>query len=150
MNGSCATHVHAEGARPVGDFLADPAEPDDAERLAAQLRAGEPLLVPHPALHRGIGGADRARQRQHQRPGVLRDADAVRAGRIHDDDAAIGGGGDVDVVHAGSGAGDHPKPGRGGDQLRIDLRGAANDQRVGVGEVFGQFCGRPLQAAHRR
>jgi hypothetical protein len=35
-----------------------------------------------------IGGGDRARQRQHQRAGVLGDADAVRAGRVDDQDAA--------------------------------------------------------------
>ena len=62
-------------------------------------------------------------------------------GRVHDDDAAIGGGGDVDVVDAGSGAGNHPKPRRRGDQLRVDLRGASHDQRVGVGEVLGQIGG---------
>ena len=136
-------HVHSECARAVGDFLADSAEPDDAERLAAHFGAGETLLVPHASLHGRIGGADRARQREHQCPGVFGHADAVRAGCIHDDDAAIRGGGDVDVVHAGAGTGDYPKPWGGSDELRIDLGRAANDQRVSVGEVLGQFRGRP-------
>ena len=135
--------MHSEGARAVGDFLADSAEPDDAERLAAHFGAGETLLVPHAFFHGRIGGADRARQREHQCPGVFGHADAVRAGCIHDDDAAIRGGSDVDVVHAGAGTGDYPEPGGGSDELRIDLGRAANDQRVSVGEVLGQFRGRP-------
>ena len=53
-------------------------------------------------------GTARAR-REHQRERMLGDADAVGARRIHHEDAARGGGGDVDVVDAGAGAGDHPK-----------------------------------------
>ena len=37
---------------------------------------------------------------------VLGDADAVGAGGVHDEDAAIARGADVDVVHAGAGARD--------------------------------------------
>ena len=51
-----------------------------------------------------IGGRNQPRQRQHQRAGVLGDADAVGAGRVDDQDAARAGGGDVDVVDAGAGA----------------------------------------------
>ena len=47
MNGSCATIVHAEGARAVRDFLADAAEADDAERLAAQLRRRANFFFSH-------------------------------------------------------------------------------------------------------
>ena len=133
---------HAEGPRAVGDFLPDAAKPDDAKRLATHFRAGEPFLVPNAALHRGVGRANGSRERQHQRPGVFGDAHAVRAWSVHHDDAAVGRGGDVDVIHAGSGAGNHPKPRSGGDQLRVDLRGAANDEGVGIGEVLGQFGGR--------
>ena len=51
------------------------------------------------------------------------------------------GGGDVDVVDAGAGAGDHPQLRRGGDELRVDLGRAANDERVGVGEVAASSSG---------
>ena len=64
------------------------------------------LLLPAAVLHRLVGGGHDARQRQHQRAGVLGDADAVGARRIDDQHAAGAGGGDVDVVDAGAGAGD--------------------------------------------
>ena len=147
MKGSWATTLHAEGARAVGHFLADAAEPDDAERLAAKLRAHQALLVPDAALHRGIRGPHRAREREHQRPGVLGDADAVRAWGVHDDDAAVGGGADVDVVDAGAGAGDHPKTWRRGDELfvRPAWRCERSGRRLPRGRAASSFperCGR--------
>ena len=54
---------------------------------------------------------------------------------------AIARGVEVDVVDAGAGAGDDPKAWRRGNQCARDLRGASNDERVGVGEggvEFGQ------------
>ena len=66
-------------------------------------------------IARSAAGTD-ARQRQHQRAGVLGDADAVGAGRVDDEDAARAGGGDVDVVDAGAGARDDPEPRRGVEQ----------------------------------
>ena len=79
MNGSWATMRMPNDARALRDFLADAAEAGDAERLAAQLGAEEALLLPLAVLHRAVGGRNRARQRQHQRAGVLGDADAVGA-----------------------------------------------------------------------
>ena len=83
-----------------GDGLADAAEADDAERLVAELGAEQALLLPALLLHRRVGGGDRPRQREHQREGVLGDADAVAAGRVGDDDAAGARGLEVDVVDA--------------------------------------------------
>ena len=45
---------------------------------------------------------------------------------------------DVDVVDAGAGARDDAQVRRGGQQARVDLRGAADEQRVGVGEIGGR------------
>ena len=135
--------AHAERPRALRHFLADASEAGDAERLPAQLGAEKLLLLPAPFLHRAIGGGDRARQRQHQRAGVLGDADAVGAGRVDDEDAAGAGGGDVDVVHAGAGAGDDAEAGRRVQQRRVHLGRAADEQGVGVGEVGGQDVGRP-------
>ena len=90
----------------------------------------------------GIG----ARQRQHQRAGVLGDADAVRAGRVDDEDAARAGGGDIDVVDAGAGAGDHFQMRRRREQSRIDLRRASNEERVGVRQIDSQLGGRSAGA----
>ena len=75
----------------------------------------------------------------------LGDADAVGAGRVHHDDAAGAGGGDVDVVDAGAGARDRAQLRRGGDERGGDLRGAADDERVGVGEIGGELFGRPAR-----
>ncbi len=125
-------------ARALRHFLADASEPGDAERLAAQLGAEKALLFPAPVLHRVIGGRHRARQRQHQRAGVLGDADAVRARRVDDEDAARAGGGDVDVVDAGAGAGDDAEPRRRVHQRRVHFGRAADEQGVGVGEVGGE------------
>ena len=68
-------------------------------------------------IARSAAGID-ARQREHQRAGVLGDADAVGAGRVDDEDAARAGRGDVDVVDAGAGAGDDAEPRRRVEQRR--------------------------------
>ena len=101
--------AHAERAGALRDFLADAAEPGDAERLASQLGAEEALLLPLRLLHRAVGGRNDAGQRQHERARVLGDADAVGARRVDDEDAARAGRGDIDVVDAGAGAGDDPQ-----------------------------------------
>ena len=109
--------LHLERSRAGRHFLADAAEADDAERLAAQLDTSELLLLPLPCLHGGIGGGQVPRQRQQLRHRELGDADAVRARRVHHDDAALRRGFEVDVVDARAGAGDDPKRGRGGNQV---------------------------------
>ena len=56
--------LHAEGARELGDVPADPAQPDDAHRLAAELRAFESLAIPlsAPQCRRRVGNAPDERQ----------------------------------------------------------------------------------------
>ena len=133
--------AHAERRRPPRDLLADPAEAGEAERLVAQLFAEELLLFPLSLLHRRIGGREVAGERQHLAEREFGHADAVGSGRVHDDDAAAAGGGDVDVVDTGAGAGNHPQPRRGVDDRCGDLGGAANDDRVGVGDIGGRLLG---------
>ncbi len=130
---------HPEGAGALRHLLADAAEAGDAERLAAQLGAEEALLLPLAVLHRPIGGGHAAGERQHQGAGVLGDADAVRARRVDDENAARAGGGHVDVVDAGAGAGDDPELRRRGQQVGGDLRRAADEQRVGVRQRGREF-----------
>ena len=108
------------------------------------------LLVPAAVLHRAIGRRDRPRQRQHQRPGVLGDADAVGAGRVDDENAAGAGGFDVDVVDAGAGARDDPQPRRRGDQRGIDFRRAPHQQRVRIRQIVGQLRPAIGRCGHRR
>ena len=55
-------------------------------------------------------------------------------------------GGDVDIVHAGSGAGDGAQLRRIGDDGRCDFGRAANDQRVGVGEIVCELFRGPAGA----
>ena len=138
MNGSWATtRMPNARARCATSWPMRP-KPGDAERLAAQLGAEETLLLPAAVLHRAIGRRDDAGQREHQRPGVLGDADAVGARRVDDEDAARAGGVDVDVVDAGSGARDDPQPRRGRHQARRHFGGAAHQQRVRVGQIGGE------------
>ena len=64
--------------------------------------------------------------------------------------AARAGGRDVDVVDAGAGARDDAQARRGGEQLRVDLGGAADQQRVGVGQIGGERRGRASRSGRRR
>ena len=107
---------HAERRGAARDFLADAAQAGEAERLVAHFFAEELLLLPLALLHRGVGRGKVAGERQHERHREFGDADAVGAGRVHDDDAAGAGGGDVHVVDAGAGARDDPQLGCGVDQ----------------------------------
>ncbi len=78
-------------------------------------------------------------EREQQREGVLRGGDRVAARRVHDHDAALGRGGDVDVVHAHARAADHLQPLRRGERLRGHLRLAAHDERVELGDLRDQL-----------
>ena len=99
--------LHLEAERPVGDDRADIAAADDAQRLVEELDAHEAVLLPLAGMGRGIGLGDLAGQRHHQRDRVLGRGDGVAEGRVHHDDAARRGGGNVDIVDADAGAADH-------------------------------------------
>ena len=82
-------------------------KPSSAERLVGELDAGEALALPGAVAQRALGGADVAREREHQRDRVLGGRDDVGLGRVADDDARRGRRVDVDVVDADAGAADH-------------------------------------------
>ena len=128
-----AEEFHAELA---GDFETDAAEAEDAEFLAAQLGALEGFLFPFAGVHRGVGARKLAGERDHQSEGELRDGNGVRTRRVHDDDAAAGGGFGVDVVYADSGTADDAEFGGGGHEGVVDLDGGADNEGVSVGEGF--------------
>ena len=136
--GIVADDFHAEAAGAAGDFEADAAEADDAEGLAAEFGALEGFFFPLAGVHGGVGGGDRAGERDHEADGEFGDGDGVGAGGVHDDDAAMGGGVDVDVVDAYAGAADDAEFGGGLEQLGVDLDGGADDEGVGVGEFGGE------------
>ena len=136
--------VRAEGGEPLGDQLADAAEPDDADRLAEDLGARERRPLPGVVAQRRVGGRDLSGRRQQQRERVLGGAVDVRRRRVDDQHAAGGGGVDVDVVQADAGAGDDLQLGRGGQHLGVDGRRGTHQQRVGVRHRGQQL--RPVRA----
>ena len=91
-------HLHRPGAD--RDGLADLAEPDDPERPAAQLEAGELGALPLAAPERGVGGGDPAGDAVEQREGVLGGRDRVAGRGVDDDDPGPRRGIEVDVVDA--------------------------------------------------
>ncbi len=138
-------NLHAKRSRAHRHFLADAPEPDNAERLAAQLDAGELLLLPLVLLHRGVRRRQMPREREHLRQRELCDADAVGARRVHHDDAASGGGVEVDVVDAGAGARDDAQLRRGAITsavTRVALRTISASASATAVEEFGERTAR--------
>ncbi len=70
---------------------------------------------------------------ERHRHGVLRGGADVPLGCVSDDDAVVGGGVDVDVVHADSGSADDDEVGRGRKHFVSDFGARADDERVRVG-----------------
>ena len=92
-----------------------------------------------PAWVESVGGGNLAREREHQRDGVLGGGDRIAERRVHHDDAARGGGGNVDIVDADAGAADHLQFGRAFEQFGGDLGGRADRQAVVVADDLGQL-----------
>ena len=92
-----------------------------------------------PAWVEALAAGICARQREHQRDRVLGRGDRIAEGRVHHDDAARGGGRDVDIVDADAGAADDLELGRGGDQLFGDLGGRADGEAVILADDFEQL-----------
>ena len=84
-------------------------QPITPRSLAGDLHAHEAALLPFARLRRGVGGGNVARQREHQRDGVLGRRDRIAEGRVHHDDAARGRGGNVNIVDADSGPSNDPQ-----------------------------------------
>ena len=126
------TSSHAEGEGPLGDQRADPAEADDAERLAVQLDALPLRALPAAGHERRVGLGDVAGLGQQQGHGLLGRREDVRLRGVDHHDATLGGRGHVDVVEADAGPADHDQVGAGRQDLGGHLRGRADDQGVGA------------------
>ena len=124
-------HLHPEALRALGDELADPAEPQDAERLVHELDAGVLRAVPAPGDERRMGLRDVPGQREQQRHRVLGRGDDVRLRGVGDDDAALGRLGNVDVVDPDAGTADRLELLGVRERLGVELRRRA-DQDPGV------------------
>ena len=124
--------LHVERGGAAGDLAADPAEPDNAERLARQLRADELAAVPAAGLHRRIRRRDLPRQGKQQSDRVFRGGNGVPARRVHDHDALAGGGRHVNVVDADAGPGDGPQLAGVRQHLGRDLSLRADNDSVAL------------------
>jgi hypothetical protein len=131
--GVIGDHRHAEGGETLGHQHADLAQAEDSGHLAVQHHPGERGPLPLAALERGHGLGHVPGQRQQQRHRVLGGADDIGGRRVHDHDPGPRSGLDIHVVQANSGAGHDAQPGRAGERLGVDDRGAAHDDRLGVG-----------------
>ena len=130
-------HLQPDGA--VGDDRADIAAADDAERLAEDFDAEKLVLLPLAGAGRGVGFGDLPGERQHQRDGVLGGGDRIAERRVHHDDAARGGGGNVDIVDADAGAADHFQVLGVFQDLRRHLGGGADGEAVEAADQFGEL-----------
>ena len=133
---------HAKRRRAIGDELADPTEPDDAERLAVELDAFPLGALPSTGLERGVSLGHVASLRQQERHRVLGGRDDVRLGGVDDHHAALGRSVDIDVVEADPGPPDDDQFVGRGEDLGGDLRRRTDDQRMstldGVEQPFGR------------
>ena len=139
-------HFEAEGA--FGDSAADAAEADDADGFSGELLAHEGFAVPLSGAEGGVGGGDFAGEGHHERDGMFCGGDGVGVGGVHDEDAGLGGGIDIDVVDADAGAGDGLEfagpPPVAGEFGAADLNAGADDDAVVVAEDASEFAGLPL------
>ena len=132
---------HPEPLRPLRHRQPDPAQPDDAQGLALELRAGELVPVPLARFQAGVGLGDVPRQREQQRHGVLGRGDRVAARRVHHHDPAPGRRRHVDVVDPHAGAHDRLEPRLALEHVGGQLRARPDHDPVGLGQ-------RPLEGRH--
>ena len=137
--GIVGDHLHLQPDGAVGDDRADIAAADDAQRLAENFHAQKFVLLPLAGAGRGVGFGDLPRQRQHQRDGVLGGGDRIAERRVHHDDAARGGGGNVDIVDADAGAADHFEAFCLLDNFCRHLGGGADRQPIETGDGRGEL-----------
>ena len=140
-----ADQVHAEGAGALGHQAADAAKAEDGQRLLIQLAAAELAARPLARVHAGVGLGGVARACQHQAHGLLGGGDDVGGGGVAHDDAGLGGGLDVDVVHAHARAADDAQLRSRGDDLARDVRGGAHHERIVVGDGLDKLIRGHLQ-----
>ena len=141
--------LHAEGPRPPGHGLPDAPHAEDAQTLAAdpppQKRHGRPAR-PFARLHQRQPFGDAARDAKDQRHGHVGGILGHNAGGVRHKDAALAGGGHVDVIHARAVIGDQFQlVARLPQKARVDLVGDRGHQHIGPAHGGGEFVAR-----HRR
>ena len=139
QEGVIGDDMHAEPNRLLADDAADIASADDAQRLAGDLDAHELRLFPLAGLGRGVGLRQLAGNGEHERDGMFSRRDGIAEGRVHHDDAALGGSRNVDIVDADAGAADDLEIGRSGDQLFRRLGGGTDGEAIIVADDLGEL-----------
>ena len=109
--------AHAECQRPLREFTADSAHPEDGERFAVEFDPLELLALPLSGDHAGVRLRDVAGERNHEGERMLGGGDGVAAWRVHDDHAVGRGRGDIDIVDADACAADCLQVGCSGQRL---------------------------------
>ena len=122
--------AHAEGLRPLSEFRTDAAHAQDDEGFAIDFGALEALAVPFTADDGGVRLGSLAGEGHHEGEGLLCGGNGVTAGGVHHHDAALGGDGDVDVVHADAGTAHDFEVGGGFEHLGGHLGTTADDDGV--------------------
>ena len=132
--------LHVQAAREPRHLAPDAAEADEAERLPGELVAGEPRAVPAAFLERGVGLRNRAREAEQETERVLRRRDDGGLRRVRDHDSAPRGRVEIDVVDPHPGPADHLELRRFLDQAGVEVRAAADDDRVVVADPRGEVA----------
>ena len=131
---------HVQAAREPRHLPPDAAEADEAERLPGELVAGKPRAVPAAFLERGVGLGNRAREAEQETERVLRRRDDGGLRRVRDHDSAPRGRVEIDVVDPHPGPADHLELRRFLDQAGVEVRAAADDDRVVVADPRGEVA----------
>ncbi len=125
-------HPQPDGA--LGDDRSDIAAADDTQRLGGNLDAHEAVLLPLAGLGGDVGGGNLPGDGKHHGDGMLGRGYRIAEGRVHHDDAALGGDRHVDIVDTDAGAADDAQLLGGGEHLLGDLGGGADGEPVVIAD----------------
>ncbi len=118
---------HPERLGAGGHLLSDPAETDDAERLARQTGSHQLRLLPAAVLHRRVGPGDVACECEHQPERQLGHRHAVGVRAVDHLDAGVHRRLHIDGVETGPGPCDHLEPTPVGDDPGRDACRRSDD-----------------------
>ena len=133
-------HGHAERQTALGDDAPDTAKADEADGFAVKLGACLPFAVKQPVtlFQAVVGRYQLAAEGQHERQRVFAGSDGVGAGRVGDDDAAIGGGVDINAAQPSPDPPDDLEPGGMIEQGGVDMNIFTGDDRLCPGDALTQ------------
>ncbi len=126
-------HAHLEAGRAARHRLADLAEADDPERLAAQLPTGIRGAIPLALPDRGVRRSHVTKQSEHEGHGVLGGGDRVARRGVDDHHAGARRRVDVDAIDPDARHSDDAHAWRrSGKQLAIDAGLGSDDEGIPV------------------